>query len=407
MNRIYIWGAGDYAEHVYSMIDKKNCVVQGIVDKDEKKQGLLWNNKLRIGCPEELCSAEFDYVIFSMWKYVHAVNMGKQMGIPEDKMVIYWKPYHGVEIFKDKDEEIQKEKKKRKICENRLESAPYEWGIKAVPVIESSEKILRKMKEDRSSLCRFGDGEFEIMRGFSRPWFQTPDVTLKERLIEVLNARNSDINLAIAQNYTGFECYTENAADGIREYMSGGTRAAILEFLDMEYVYYNAYVTRPYMIYRNKENADLLFSLWKEIWEDRSVIIVEGKYGRNGINNDLFAGAKSIRRIICPAQNAWSVYDEIKNAVKNAAGKEDLICISLGPAATVMAYDLAQMGYQAVDIGQIDNEYDWYRLGVQERVPIKGKMVAEARNDDCLDSFTDDEYFAQIITKIDIEDSLC
>lgn len=407
MNRIYIWGAGTFAEHVYSMIDQKNCVIQGIVDQDEEKQGLLWNNKLRIGCPEELCSREFDYVIFSMLKYENAVNQGKQIGIPEDKMILYWKPYNGVEIFKDKDAEIQKEKKKRKICENRLESAPYEWGIKAVPVIESSEKILRKMKEDKSSLCRFGDGEFEIMRGFSRPWFQTPDVTLKERLIEVMNARDPDVNLAIAQNYTGFECYTENAADGIRKYMSDGTRTAILEFLDMKYVYYNAYVTRPYMIYRDKENADLLFPIWKTIWEDRSVVIVEGKYGRNGINNDLFAGAKRIRRIVCPDKNAWSVYGRIKTAVKSIVEKDDLICISLGPTATVLAYDLAQMGFQAIDIGQIDNEYDWYRLGVQERVPIKGKMVAEVRNNDCLDSFIDDGYFSQIVTKIDIEDSIC
>lgn len=406
MNNIYIWGAGSYAEYVYSMIDREDCVIQGIVDKDKNKRGMLWKNKLRIGDPAELCNAEYDYVIFSMREFDEAVSMGKKIGIPEDKMIVYWKPNNGVKIFKDKDEEIKRERNRRKIYEDRLDSAPYEWGIKSVPCIESSEKLLKKIKEDGSSLCRFGDGEFEMMRGYVRPWFQEPNEVLKMRLIEVLNSRNPAINLAIAQNYTGFEHYTEDAADGIRRYMSNGTRAAIFGFLDMERVYYDTYVTRPYIIYRNKKNADLLFPLWKKIWEGRSVILVEGKYGRIGVNNDLFDGAKQIRRIVCPAKNAWFVYDQIKNAVKDVAGEEDLICISLGPTATVLAYDLALMGYQAIDIGQIDNEYDWYRLGVRERVPIKGKMVAEACSNDCFETFKDDKYFSQIVSEISMGDSL-
>ena len=141
MNKIYIWGAGTNAEYVYSMIDHEHCVIEGIVDQNEDKQGLPWNNKLRIGNPEELKSLEFDYVIFSMMNYGDAVSRGKEIGISEEKMIIYWAPYHGVGIFKDKDKQLQKEQKKRKLYENRLESAPYEWGIKPVPLIEDSDKI--------------------------------------------------------------------------------------------------------------------------------------------------------------------------------------------------------------------------------------------------------------------------
>lgn len=406
LNRIYIWGAGVCAEHVYAMINQERCIVQGIVDQDKNKQGKLWNDTLRIGPPEDLCSLQFDYVVFSMMKYDHAVSMCRRMGVPEDRMVIYWRPYNGAGIFKDKEQELLEEQKKRKIYENRLESAPYEWGIREVPVIGSSEKLLKKIKEERGSLCRFGDGEFEMMRGRVRPWFQMPDDTLKERLLEVLHTKDPAINLAIAQNYTGFERYTENAADGIREYMSKGTRDAIFEFLDQKRLYYDAYVTRPYIIYRDKTNAEMLFPLWKAIWEGHPVIIVEGKYGRTGIHNDLFEGAKHIRRIICPDRNAWSAYKEIKNAVGSAADKEDLICISLGPAATILAYDLAKMGFQAIDIGQLDNEYDWYRMGVQSKVPIAGKMVAEVCNNEHLDTFADDKYFSQIISVIDKGGSL-
>ncbi len=400
MNKIYIWGAGAYAEYVYSMVDHEHCVIEGIVDKDKGRQGMLWNHELRIGSPEELRRLEFDYVVFSMVNYGDAVSWAKEIRIPEEKMIIYW-AYHGLGILKDRDKELQKEQKKRKLYENRLESVPYEWGIKSVPIIEPPEKLLRKIIEDRSSLCRFGDGEFEMMRGCNRPWFQETDSILKERLLEVLHEKNPAVNLAIAQNYTGFERYTESAADGIREYMFGGTRDAIFRMLDMERVYYDAYVTRPYIIYRDNTNAELLFPLWKKIWEGRSVIIVEGKYGRSGINNDLFDCAKRIRRIICPAQNAWSKYSKILESVLEIVDKEDLVCISLGPTATVLAYDLATMGYQAIDIGQIDNEYDWYRLGVRKRVPIEGKMVAEARTNDDLEMFQDERYFSEIVSIIE------
>lgn len=405
MKKIYIWGAGSYAEHVCSMIDQSRCMIQGIVDSDEKKQGMLWNQGLRIGRPEELCSAEYDYIVFSMQKFSGAVSMGRKMGIPEDRMVVYWQPYHGVEIFKDKDAELKKERQKRTVCEHRLESAPYEWGLKAVPVIESAEKLLEKIRKDGSSLCRFGDGEFEMMRGHVRPWFQEPDEILKERLTGVLNSDHPVVSLAVAQNFTGFERYTQDAADGIRSYMSGGTREDILGFLNMGRVYYDAYAARPYMIYRDKGNAERIFPLWKQIWEGRLVIIVEGKYGRTGTGNDLFDGAKQIRRIVCPAKNAWSAYDKIKSTVSNTAGKDELICISLGPAATVLAYDLAQMGYQAIDIGQIDNEYDWYRLGVRERVAIKGKMTAETCRQDGFEPLADDKYISEVIAKIDTGDS--
>ena len=38
--------------------------------------------------------------------------------------------------------------------------------------------------------------------------------------------------------------------------------------------------------------------------------------------------------------------------------KKNLILISLGPTATVLAYDLSKLGYQAIDIGHTDLEYE-------------------------------------------------
>ena len=34
--------------------------------------------------------------------------------------------------------------------------------------------------------------------------------------------------------------------------------------------------------------------------------------------------------------------------------------IALGPTATILAYDLAEKGVQALDVGHIDIEYEWF-----------------------------------------------
>ena len=186
--------------------------------------------------------------------------------------------------------------------------------------------------------------------------------------------------IAIADNYGNLEKYTENAADGIREYqMENHHRDRILELLHPLRTYYDAYVTRPYLMYRDKSWGEKIFDLWKKIFTGRDILIVEGKFSRFGCGSDLLAGAASVRRILAPEKNAFQRYNQIMESIQRHANATDLVLISLGPTATVLVVDVAKMGIQAIDIGQLDNEYDWYRMGVTDRVPIIGKMTAEAQ----------------------------
>ena len=97
----------------------------------------------------------------------------------------------------------------------------------------------------------------------------------------------------------------------------------------------------------------------KKIWGGRDVLMIEGEISRQGIGNDLFNNANSIKRIICPETNSFSVYGKILEAVLEF-DKKNLVLISLGPTATVLAYDLCKLGYQANDIGHTDLEYELY-----------------------------------------------
>ena len=65
MKQVYIWGAGYYADFIYSVIDKEQCLVVGIVDSDTEKQRTEWKYGLYISAPEILNRVTFDYIFIS------------------------------------------------------------------------------------------------------------------------------------------------------------------------------------------------------------------------------------------------------------------------------------------------------------------------------------------------------
>ncbi len=377
MKKICIWGAGYYLHHVYRCINKDICIIKEIVDSNLNRQGEIVESNIKISSPQILLEIEFDYIIISTKNYESILKECQSMGIDNDKIIIFWQTNVKLPYIDDKEKRIVELEEELEYCKYKLENMPYELGVKPSPVVRTAEELLQLIIKKQVSLCRFGDGEFEIMRGKERPWFQKVDMHLAERLQEVLTTPCLNIVIAIASNFGNLDCYTEKAADVIRQYLSGGTRKEIEKFLNMKRVYYDAYVSRPYIMYKDKDNARLIFSLLKRIWSNRNLLIVEGKYSKMGVGNDLFHSAESIKRILCPEKNAFDKYNEILDEVTKNVREGDLVLISLGPTATVLAYDLAKLGIQALDIGQIDNEYEWYLCGAKNRTEILGKGVAE------------------------------
>ena len=176
-----------------------------------------------------------------------------------------------------------------------------------------------------------------------------------------------------------------------------------MSLLDLSREYYDAYVSRPYMIYKDKDkNASEIFNLYKKLFCDRNILIIEGENTKTGVNNGLLDGAHSIKRILCPDTNAYSAYDKILNKAIESAVSDDLILITLGPTATILAYDLAMQGYQAIDLGQVDNEYEWFLRHATERIVIEGKSVSELAWYRIPETqISDDKYETQIIAHVE------
>ena len=77
--------------------------------------------------------------------------------------------------------------------------------------------------------------------------------------------------------------------------------------------------------------------------------------------------------------------------------REKLVLLALGPTATVMAYDLSHLGFQAIDIGNVDIEYEWYLRGATSKVRIEGKYTSEAVGGRDVEDVPDPVYKSQII----------
>lgn len=271
------------------------------------------------------------------------------------------------------------------------------------PIIRSREETVEEIINHKKSMARFGDGEFSQIIKVERQAFQRMDDKLGLRLEEVLHSNHPDMLIAIANNYGNLDIYTDFAASGIREYMyNKNMRKQHMELLERDRVYYDAYVSRPYVMYRDNmtDAPKQRFRKLQEIWEGRNVIVVEGAQTRMGVGNDLLDRAKAIKRILAPVTSSFDRYDDILKASLKHGTDDTLFLIAMGPSAGVLAYDLTVEGYQAIDIGHLDLEYEWFLAGKGERVPIPNKYNNEVPGDDYAEEWHDPIYEKQIVENL-------
>ncbi|MCB1614658.1 MAG: SP_1767 family glycosyltransferase [Pseudomonadales bacterium] len=293
--------------------------------------------------------------------------------------------------------------------ERLLNNQPYELYSKflkndqflEIPRISKAEETLDYLLENKSSLCRFGDGEFTLMNGGSIH-FQESDARLAKKLKLVLASNNENLLIALPDVFGDLDCYTEEVAEFWRKWLVK-KRLKIYKEISMERKYYSAFFTRVYMPYKkndkHEDRCSRYFSKIKNIWLDRDVIICEGVGTRFGLFNDFLNGAKSVSRVLCPPENAFEKYNEILDFC-DSCSRENLILLALGPTATALSYDLHCKGFQAIDIGHLDIEYEWFLRKDTEGKPIENKYVDGSKEGRQVSFIEDPVYKAQIVEKI-------
>ena len=235
-------------------------------------------------------------------------------------------------------------------------SCPNEFLFKKLH-IESDENTLNELIKHNKSIARYGDGEYIIIFGRSIS-FQRHTKELADRLLEILNSHERNLLVGIYYPYKMKELQLYKNFE--RRYWgryANRHKFNMFKIIKQDKKFYSAGITKFYLKFKDKSIPRKLLSKFRQLWEGRDIILVEGEISRQGVGNDLFNNTKSIKRIICPERNSFDVYNKILNSVLKL-DKKNLILISLGPTATVLAYDLSKKGYQAIDIGHTDLEYE-------------------------------------------------
>lgn len=240
------------------------------------------------------------------------------------------------------------------------------------PKVKSIDETLDELINKEKSIIRFGDGEVTLIKGDDLK-LQKSNPRIVAKMKQLLKYKDNNLMIGLPDIFSNLDKYHKKSRMHWMDHLFF-CRKYYHQYCNKDRLYANSFITRPYYQFSDKSLSTEWFSKAKRIWEKKDIIIVEGLSTHNGVGNDLFNTAASISRIICPSKNAIDVYDKIFTACKTYP-KDRLFIISLGVTAKFLVEDLYKEGYRALDMGNIDTEYEWFLLKSEEKIPLPKHQI--------------------------------
>lgn len=193
------------------------------------------------------------------------------------------------------------------------------------------------------SIARFGDGEFNLVRG-GNCVSQRRSFGLQNELQSILKSTNPNLLVGIPRldkrspkNANWEKCC-----------------AHYTEYLDPHKLYYSAFITRP-------DSApwiatDTFFDGIEWLWDKQEVIMVYGS--KRSLSKDFpaLASAKRIEVVECDYAHTYHRIDELLASIMKI--HIERVLLMCGPTATCLASRLSRRGRHAIDLGHIGM---WWR----------------------------------------------
>lgn len=221
------------------------------------------------------------------------------------------------------------------------------------PAVLTEQETL-SMLELGASIARYGDGELKLCRGGSAK-AQAYEKGLSDRLKWIL--RSPSACLVGIPRIADPEAVPEDK----RVFWAKYAAPEYANLYEPGKIYGSAFITRPDSA--PHIDTEEYFERMKALWSGRRVVLVNGDNKRFNKDGSILETASAWERWEMPAQNAWAVYPELLKRCKGE-GRETLFILALGPTATVLAFDLDEAGYQALDLGHLGMFYARFRRGV-------------------------------------------
>lgn len=232
--------------------------------------------------------------------------------------------------------------------------------MKTAPFVEEEFQTVRTIIKNRASISRYGDGELKLCHGKDQV-AQPAGEEITRRLREILR-RNEPSFMVCIPRLRGRRDFLLHDEKVYLWWSKRYHTDKVFALYSHKVRYWSSFITRS----DNAPHIDCA-DYWetiKRIWEKRDVILCKGDHGKKfDGTGTIFDTADSVKVYKAPKYDAFAEYTKIFHAlVKMAndivyAGGDPIIILSLGPTATVLAYDLYDLGYQALDLGHLGMFY--------------------------------------------------
>jgi hypothetical protein len=203
------------------------------------------------------------------------------------------------------------------------------------PRVLSERDTLAAVREGLG-LARYGDGEIKLARGRDAK-SQHGDPVLAKALARILIAPPNNCLVCIPNVASP----TPKAA-----FWTPYGEKQVARLYDPHRVYGSSFITRP-------DSAPWIdtpdyWAAMIDTWRGLDVVLVRGS-SKSLTAADLGA-AKSVREMVVSRQHAWDDYGEL---LATLMGESRRVILCLGATATVLAWELAAYGVQALDLGHV------------------------------------------------------
>lgn len=220
------------------------------------------------------------------------------------------------------------------------------------PEVEDEFETLNRVLLGQS-LARFGDGEFNLVRGGNCvSQHRVPNIQAELR--NVLRSRNPELLVAIPR------------LDKRSPKFSNWTKccASYGKYLIRDKTYYSAFITRP-------DSApwiatQVFFDRIERLWAGKDITMVYGSNRSLNADSPPVASARCVEVVECDYAHTYHRIDQLEQDIITRGHKT--VLLMCGPTATCLAARLAKKNFHAIDLGHIGM---WWRAYENPKLQLK------------------------------------